>query len=138
MNKNQILSYDDLLEEKKRLENLLTVNKEQISTDWIEMKKEFEPVNNAFSFFGKLAKRDKSNPLLNIGLDVAGDLVLKRLILARFGWATRIVVPFLLKNYSSNVLADKGKSFLHKVKDWLKGHRNGQQEPVTDVRDDRF
>jgi hypothetical protein len=138
MNKNKIGSYDDLLEEKKRLEQLLTVNKEQISTNWIEMKKEFEPVNNIFSFFGKLTRRDKSNPLLNIGLDVAGDLVLRRIILARFGWATRIVVPFLLKNYSSNVLVGKGKSLIHTVKHWLKGHKNGQQETAAEDSAERF
>jgi hypothetical protein len=138
MNKNQIRSYDDLLEEKKRLEQLLIVNKEQISTDWIEMKKEFEPVNNIFSFIGKFTRRDKSNPLLNIGLNVAGDLVLRRVVLARFGWATRTIVPFLVKNFSSNVLADKGKSFAHKLSTWLRGHKNGQQEPVAEQPEDRF
>lgn len=130
MNKNTIQTYDDLLEEKKRLEQLLIVNKEQISTNWIEMKKEFEPVNNVVSFFSKLTTRDKTNPLVNIGIDVAGDLVLRKILLARFGWATRLVVPFLLKNYSSNVLADKGKSFIHKVRQWLKGNKNGQSETV--------
>lgn len=130
MNKNQIQKYDDLLEEKKRLEQLLAVQKEQISTNWIEMKKEFEPVNNVVSFFSKLTTRDKSNPLVNMGIDVAGDLLLRKILLAKFGWATRLVVPFLLKNYSSNVIADKGKSFIHKIKHWLKNNRNGRSEPV--------
>ena len=132
MNKNTIQSYDDLLEEKKRLEQLLIVHKEQISTNWIEMKKEFEPVNNVISFFSKLTTRDKTNPLVNIGIDVAGDLVLRKILLARFGWATRLVVPFLLKNYSSNVLADKGKSFIHKIRQWLKSNKNGKAETVPE------
>jgi hypothetical protein len=135
MNKNtmqasKIQTYDDLIEEKKRLEALLIVNKEQVSTNWVEMKKEFEPVNNIIGFFSKLTTRDKSNPLVNIGIDVAGDLVLRKFLLARAGWATRILVPLLLKNYSSNVLADKGRSFLQKVKHWLKADKNGRPDTV--------
>ena len=130
MNKNQIQNYDDLLEERKRLEQLLIIQKEQISANWIEIKKEFEPVNNVVSFFSKLTTRDKTNPLVNMGIDVAGDLLLRKILLAKFGWATRLVVPFLLKNYSSNVLADKGKSFIHKIKHWMKSNRNGRSESV--------
>lgn len=129
MNK-KIQTYDDLVEERKRLEQLLILNKEQISTNWIEMKKEFEPVNNVFSFLSKLTTRDKSNPLVNMGIDVAGDLLLRKILLARAGWATRLVVPFFLKNYSSNVFADKGKSFLHRLKHWLKSGKNGKEETV--------
>ena len=130
MNKNVIKTYDDLLEEKKRLEALLVINKEQVSTNWVEMKKEFEPVNNILSFLSKMTTRDKSNPLVNMGIDVAGDLVLRKILLARAGWATRLVVPFLLKNYSSNVLADKGKSFFQRVRHWLKSGKNGKSETL--------
>lgn len=132
MNKNKIQTYDDLIEEKKRLEQLLGVQKEHISANWVEMKEEFKPVNNIISFFSKLTTRDKSNPLVNMGIDVAGDLVLRKIILGRAGWATRLVIPFLLKNYSSNVFADKGKSIVHKVRNWLKGNKNGQSEPVPE------
>lgn len=127
---NKIQTYDDLIEEKKRLEQLLIVQKEQISANWIEMKKEFQPVNNIISFFSKLTTRDKTNPLVNMGIDVAGDLVLRKIILAKTGWATRLVIPFLLKNYSSNVFAEKGKSFIQKVRNWLKSNKNGKSEPV--------
>lgn len=130
MNKNAIQTYDDLLEEKKRLEALLVVNKEQISANWVEMKKEFEPVNNILSFLSKMTTRDKSNPLLNMGIDVAGDLLLRKMLFAKAGWATRLVVPYLLKNYSSNMLADKGKSLFQRVKHWLKSGKNGKSETL--------
>lgn len=130
MNKNKIQTYDDLVEEKMRLEQLLIVQKEQLSGNWVAMKKEFQPVNNFISFFSKLTTRDKTNPLVNMGIDVAGDLLLRKILLAKMGWATRLVVPFLLKNYSSNVFAEKGKSFIHKLKHWLKSNKNGNSEPV--------
>lgn len=132
MNKNKIQTYNDLIEEKNRLEQLLTAQKEQISVNWVEMKKEFEPVNNVISFFSKLTTRDKTNPLVNMGIDVAGDLVLRKIILAKTGWATRLVVPFLLKNYSSNVFAEKGKSVIQKLKNWIRSSRNGKSEEVPE------
>ena len=130
MNKKNIQSYDDLLEEKKRLEQLLLVQKDQISANWVDMKEEFKPLNNMVDFFSKITTRDKSNPLINLGIDVAGDLVLRKILLARFGWVTRLVVPFLLKNYSSNVIADKGMSFFQKIKHILKINNNGKPEPA--------
>ena len=85
MDKNTIQTYDDLIEEKKRLEAMLIVHRERVSTNWVEMKQEFEPINNVIGFFSKLTTRDKSNPLVNIGIDVAGDLLLRK-ISARKGW----------------------------------------------------
>jgi len=127
----KIQTYDDLLEEKKRLEQLLLIQKDQITGHWVEMKEEFKPVNNIISFFSKLTTRDKTNPLVNMGIDIAGDVVLRKILLAKAGWITRLAVPFLLKNYSSNVFADKGKSFLHRVKNWIKSNKNGKGAPLT-------
>lgn len=136
MNKTKIATYQDLLDEKNRLEQLLAVQKQEISSNWVDMKQEFEPVRNVFSFFGKLTTRDKSNPLVNMGIDMAGDLLLRKIILAKTGWATRLVVPFLLKNYSSNVFADKGKAFLHRVKNLVRKNKNGTTEPFHDENGD--
>lgn len=131
MNK-KIQTYDDLLEEKKRLEELLVVQKQAISSNWVEMKDGLKPVNSIFAFFGKLTHRDKSNPLVNMGIDIGGDILLKRILLARAGWFTRLAVPYLLKNYSSNVLGNKGKSFVHRIKHWLKSRRNGDLHSVRE------
>ena len=97
------------------------------------MKESLTPVNNIFAFFGKLTHRDKSNPIVNMSIDIAGDLFLKKILLARAGWLTRIAVPYILKNYSSNVLSHKGKSFVHRIKHWLKGNRNGEVRPVGEA-----
>lgn len=131
MNK-KIQTYDDLLEERKRLEELLIIQKQQISSNWAEVKESFTPVNNVMAFLGKLTHRDKSNPLVNVGIDIGGDILLRRILLAKAGWFTKILVPYVLKNYSSNVFAGKGKSLIHKLKHWLKGNKNGAARPVTE------
>ena len=124
----RIQTYDDLLEEKKRLQELLPVHKEQLHYSWGEMKESFKPVSNVFAFFGKMAKRDKTNPLLNIGIDVAGDVLLRKILLAKAGWLTRFAVPFLVKNYSSNVLSGKATNLLGRLRELFRKDKklNGQ------------
>src|SRR6476469_4528702 len=102
----RIQTYEDLIEEKQRLETLLATKKLEISEDWVGVKQNLTPVTNIFSFLGKFTKRNKSNPLLSMGLDVAGDVFLKRMILRRADWITRLLLPMFIKNYSSNVLGD--------------------------------
>jgi hypothetical protein len=116
MNK-KITTYNDFLEEKERIKNLHALHKQHVSQHWTEFKEGLTPVGNAFSAIGKMAHRDKSNPLVNMGLNVAGDLLLKRVLLAKAGWFTKLAVPFVVKNYSSHLLAAKGRGLLHRVLD---------------------
>lgn len=112
----RIQTYDDLQEEKKRLENLLASKKLEIREDWQGVKHHLKPVTNVFGFIGKLTHRDRSNPLLNFGIDMAGNVLLKKFILARADWVTRLLLPIFVKNYSSNVLGEKGKGFFGKLR----------------------
>ncbi len=102
----RIQTYDDLLEEKKRLEALLAVQKDEIDANWQGVKSSLNPINNAASFLGKITRSDKSNPLLTVGIGYMGDLVLRKVFKA--GWLVRLVVPFVVKNYTSHMFAGKG------------------------------
>ncbi|MEI9810295.1 MAG: hypothetical protein WDO16_21835 [Bacteroidota bacterium] len=44
-----------------------------------------------------MVTRDKGNFILNAGANKIIDLLVKKLILSRAGWLTRIVVPYLLR-----------------------------------------
>lgn len=110
-----IKTYNDMCEERERLKNLLVLHKQRVIDDWQGVKEELTPVKHVFGAIGKMAKGDKSNPFVNIGLKLAGDLFLKHFVLAKAGWVTRMTVPFVVKNYSSHVLADKGKVFFSKL-----------------------
>jgi hypothetical protein len=113
----RIQTYDDLIEEKKRLETLLESKKLEISEDWKGVKQNLTPVTNVFGFIGKFTRRHPSNPLVNFGLDMAGDVFLKRFILRRADWVTRLLLPVFIKNYSSNVLGEaKGNNLFTKVR----------------------
>ena len=117
-------SYKDLELEKQKLEATLRVQKEMIRRDVTELREEFRPVKEALRFVGKFTTRDKSNPAIALGVDVAGDAILKNGLLKKTGWLTRIIVPFLAKNYATHAIADKENNFFHRLAAKLKSNKS--------------
>lgn len=112
----KIQTYNDLVEEKQRLETLLGVQKQQMKTSWEQLLLELTPVQSIFGHVKKFFKADKSNPAVNFAVGMASDTLLKKILLARADWVTRLVVPLFVKNYSSNFLNnDKTKRVFSKV-----------------------
>jgi hypothetical protein len=110
-----IRTYNDMCEERERLKNLLVLQKQRVAEDWEAVKDSLTPVKHVFGTMKKMASSDKSNPMFNMGLKVASDLFLKHFVLAKAGWVTKIAVPFVVRNYSSHLFAEKGKVFLAKL-----------------------
>jgi len=135
-----IKTYEDLLAEKQRLQTLMQTQKEIIRGDIDEIKEELAPVKTAISFVGKLTTQDHSNPLLNGTINTVIDLVMRRVVLARAGWFTKLVVPFFVKNFSSHVIDDKKDDILRKVFSLFKKKKkgdnshesNGKMHPVEE------
>jgi hypothetical protein len=120
-----IQSYEDLLGEKERLQALLKVQKEAIRQDIREIKEELEPIRSLISLAARLVTRDNSNPVLNAGANTLIDLVVKKLLLSRFGWLSRLVIPFLLKNYSSHFISENKGNIFKKLFSWI-GKKNAK------------
>jgi len=116
---NRINTYDELLQEQQRLKILLKTQKEIIRQDINEIKEELAPVKSVISFVGKLTTKGSGNPLLTGTAGTVIDLVVRKLLLARAGWITKLVVPFVVKNYSSHLIEDNGKSILRTLVSWL-------------------
>ena len=121
----KIETYEDLLEEKARLEELVKAQKALVRDDFELVKDGIRPIgntiSNAYSFVRQItpgpARRSKS-PLLNLGLDFGVEVLLKRFLLGNAGWLARVVVPYVVKSYSSrlfNNLGDK-KNLWNRVK----------------------
>lgn len=130
----RISTYQDLLDEKQRLQSLLKAQKEIIHEDFREIKTELAPVRSAISFAGKLVSRDTGgNMVLNMGANTLIDVVVKKLILGRAGWLMKTIVPFLLKNYSSHVISDNKESIFKKLFSWIgKKNANGKEHSHPD------
>ncbi len=112
----KIDTYQDLITEKQRLKLLLEERKIIIKEDTAALRETLKPATDALGVIGKLTSRDKTNPLINLGVDVGIDLIIKKLILGRAGWVAKLVVPFVLKNFSSNILTENKKfGFVKKI-----------------------
>jgi len=107
-----IKSYEDLLQEEQRLLQSLKTQEVQIRKDMAGIQEGLQPVGKVFSFFQKMATRDHTGPLTNFGIDFGIDLLIRRLLLARAGWFTKIFVPFIFKNYSSHIINEEQRTKL--------------------------
>jgi hypothetical protein len=125
----RINTYKDLLDEKTRLEALLKEQKATIRQDIRNIGEEFRPVTSAASFLGKIVTREGGNFFLNASTNKLIDIVFKKLLLARTGWITKLVVPFLMKNYSSHIISENKATIWSKLLSFIgKKHANGQEK----------
>ena len=115
MNKS-IKTYEDLLQEEQRLLQQLRAHEVLIREDIAGLKEKIKPMEKAFGVLQKMATRDHTGALANFGLDFSIDLLIRRLLLAKAGWFTKILVPFVLKNYSSHIVSDEQRArFAQKI-----------------------
>ncbi|HEY0059569.1 MAG TPA: hypothetical protein VGB56_10550 [Flavisolibacter sp.] len=120
MNK-RIKTYEDLVEEQQRLVSLLKTQESFIKVDIAGVREGLQPFGRAMTVVNKMATRDNTAPVLNFGMEMGIDLLIRRVLLARAGWFTKIVVPFLIKNYSSHIIGvDKRMALIGKVKGFFK------------------
>lgn len=124
-----ITNYAELLEEKQRLKLLLQAQKELVRQDIREIKEELAPIKSAIDTAGKFLTKDKSNMLLTTAVDTIIDLVVKGMLLSKSGWITKLAVPFVMKNFSSHVIADNKDSILSKLFSWISGKKNANGQP---------
>ena len=126
-----IRTYDDLLEEKARLKLLLSAQKELVRQDINQLKQELVPVQKAISMVGKFATKDNRNWILTTAADTIIDLVIRKMVLSKAGFITKLVVPFIMKNFSSHVIADNKDKIINKLSSLFgKKHENGKM-PVS-------
>ncbi|HSU29563.1 MAG TPA: hypothetical protein VLJ68_14345 [Chitinophagaceae bacterium] len=130
-------TYQELEAEEKRLALLLDAQKELILSDVSLVRENLQPISNSVGMISKMFSRDKGNLFANMGAQKLIDVVVKKVILGRAGWITRLAVPLLLKNYTSHVIADRKKDWVQKLFSWIgPRNHNGKAAPSTTVSED--
>jgi len=125
---NKIKTYDDLLHEEKRLQQVLKGQEILIREDLVSMKENLEPVKKVYDQVHKIFTRDNRVPVFNVGLELGIDVLLRRFILARAGWFAKTFVPYLIKNYASHIIGEeKRKLIIKKI-----GEMFNKLRPKTD------
>ena len=129
--KRKINSYDDLEREEELLEELLQAQKQLVQLDILQLKAQLKPAHAALQIFSKITSADRSNPLLSQGANTAIDFILKKVILAKAGWITKLLVPLAVKNYSSHYIADHKQDIVQKIFSLFSGNKNGQAKSAS-------
>jgi hypothetical protein len=116
---NSINTYDDLMQEKRRLKLVLEERKILVQAEFEEIKIKLKPVTNVIEMVEKLSKKDKSNPLFNMGVDVGVNLLLKKVLLRNAGFIVKLLVPLMAKNYISHE-GEEVKTIFSQVSEFIK------------------
>lgn len=132
--KRKIRSYDDLDREEQLLEELLQAQKQLVQLDIAQLKAQLKPAHAALQIFSKITTADRSNPLLTQGANTAIDFILKKVVLARAGWITKMLVPLVVKNYSSHFIADHKQDIVQKIFSLFSGNKNGKAKVSSTVQ----
>lgn len=111
---SKIKTYEDLLQEEQRLLSQLKASELLIRDDLAGVKEGLKPIGNVMKTINKFTTRDRTGALANFGLDFSVDLLVRRFLLARAGWFTKIVVPYVIKNYSSHIITEQQRAALLK------------------------
>lgn len=129
MNK-KIESYNELVEQKQKLEALLYAQKQLIRADVEELKLQLRPLSGVAAYVKKFTTRDKTALLVSLSSDVLAQGLLKRVVLARSGWFMKTILPYFFRNFSSNFLNEQKDKFIDRIRAILK-HTNGKPEKTT-------
>ena len=111
---NSIRTYEDLLQHKKELKELMFLQKELIYLDIKEIKDDLKPVTDIASSAARFFTPKNNQPVLVSAASGAIGFLFKNVILARAGWVGRTIIPFLAKKVSSGLLNRAKKGLLAK------------------------
>ena len=122
---SSIRTYEDLEAEEKRLQALLYSNKANIKDSFSAVKDSLNPFKQAIDTVKKFLSRDKTNPIMKFGVDFGLDILIRRLLLSKAGWFTKLVVPFVVRNYSSHFLTQyKRLKIIQKIVGFFKSNND--------------
>lgn len=130
---SRIKTYEDLETEEKRLQALLYSHKESIKDSFAATKEGMNPFKKAVGTASKFFARDKTNPMIQFAVDLGVDVLIRRFLLARAGWFTKVVIPFFVRNYSTNFFKQYKESAMYKkVLSMLKNQKKTKGDDKVD------
>ena len=135
---SKIRTYEDLEAEEKRLQALLYSHKESVKDSFASFKENLKPWKLAMGTVSRIFHRDPSaSPFMKFGLDMGVDVLVRRFLLAKSGWFTKIIVPFIIKNYSTHIIKQR-KTFgiIKKVKSFFTEAKKDAKETARNVAED--
>lgn len=100
----KINNYKELVAERQRIEQELSLQKAQINDEIQEIKDKLKPVTGILSFFNTSKKQSLKSTAMQAGANIGIDVLLRNTLLGKAGWISRLIVPFIAKKISSKVI----------------------------------
>ncbi|MBA4854005.1 hypothetical protein [Emticicia sp. BO119] len=132
--KPKIKNIHDLKAERARLKNEIELSKTKMRSSIDAIKEELSPARHIVSFLGNfLTNRNKG--LLNVGLGLGVDSVIRNGLLRRAPWPLKVLVPFFLKNFAGNVIHNNKDNIMKKGIEWVRDITTETPKPLlTEVK----
>jgi hypothetical protein len=106
---NKISNYEELVLERKRIENKIEEEKRNINQKVSELKEKFEPLLYVLPFLSFFKRKDQGSPLLKTGMSLGIDWLLGRGILSKANWLVKLLAPAVLRSVTSKVIGSEAK-----------------------------
>ncbi|MBS1626848.1 MAG: hypothetical protein JSR09_05070 [Bacteroidetes bacterium] len=107
---NKIKTYTDLLEEKKRLQELLLVQKNTLKNNVAELKTELKPALSIFNFFKQITSNHKEYYIINSITNWTKEHIFSSEWLKKNNWFIQFIIPLILKNIASYFFTKKANN----------------------------
>lgn len=130
MNKG-IRTYDDLLEYKRNLQELLYAQKELIRYDIEEIKEHVRPVTEIAAKATKLFVPSGDQSALGKIINTVIDVMMKNVVLRKSGWVTKVIIPFLVHNISSHLVSDNKEGIFKKIISWFSRSKKVNKKEIN-------
>lgn len=117
--KAKIETIEQLRAERLVLVAALENSKNNIRQDIYSIREELQPAKNAINFLGNFLTH-KNSGILNTGIGLGIDMVVKNGLMANSSWINRLVIPFLLKNVTSNAVYNNQEGITNTIFNWFK------------------
>lgn len=132
--KTKIKNINDLRAERARLKNEIELSKTKMRSSIDAIKEELSPARHVVNFLGDfLTNRNKG--LLNVGVGLGVDTVVRNGILRSAPWPLRILVPFFLKNFAGNMIHNNKDTIMKKGIEWVRDITTETPKPIlTEVK----
>lgn len=104
---SKITNYEELLAEKQRLKLLLSEREMELKTEFEEIKAKLRPLAQIMDFAEKITSKEKNNPLINTGIEVGVNFLLRKVLLRNAGWIIKLLMPVLVRNYLTHEVKEE-------------------------------
>jgi hypothetical protein len=108
----RISTLTELKAERKLLQLHKTFLEAEIKSDFVELKKELEPLKIVTRSAGTLLSSE-NNKILGHSFGSLAGVLTKNVFLRNSGFITRLIIPFFAKNATSNLVEDHKPQIAH-------------------------